>query len=49
MRCDERDLGAQQVAARVLEVRQDARLSRREQIERVVESACLKHRLRRGE
>ena len=49
MRRDERDLGAQQVDTCELEVAEDARLSRGEQVESVVESACLKLRLRRGE
>ena len=49
MRRDERDLGAQQVDTCELEVAEDARLSRGEQVERVVESACLELRLRRGQ
>ena len=49
VRCDERDLRAQQVGTRALEVGEDASLSRGEQIERVIERAGLELRLPRGE
>src|SRR6185295_5299110 len=49
VRCDERDLTAQQVDARELEVAEDARLGRGEQIEAVLKGARLDLRLRGGE